>query len=345
MGGGCSRPSSVEYTRSIATKEASRSIAAAPSMVLLRLLVAFSAIVSPATAARAAACGSEFAARAFGAAGDGITVDTAAIQKALDSAAKSGQPRPCAVLEAGVFVAGTLLLRPGVTLYIDVTAALRASLDYTQYIPDTDDWPGQAVLVSGRFADGAKVAGGGAIDGQAPMFVTSLDGPSDQLKFGANDHAYPGIDRVRLVEFAHSNSVSVEGVTLQDSTGFHLHFLNCSNVLVDGVTVNGDLRWPNNDGIDVTSCNNTLIRNCFVQTGDDAFSPKTWQHYGPLHNLTIEHCRFRARSGGIHFGASAWYDYVNVTIRDVVVMDAHSGLLAQVRGPGKRLLHLYPTYN
>ena len=81
------------------------------------------------------------------------------------------------------------------------------------------------------------------------------------------------------------------------------------------------------------------------QTGDDAFSPKTWQHYGPLHNLTIEHCRFRARSGGIHFGASAWYDYVNVTIRDVVVMDAHSGLLAQVRGPGKRLLHLYPTYN
>ena len=98
--------------------------------------------------------------------------------------------------------------------------------------------------------------------------------------------------------------------------------------------MNGDLRWPNNDGIDVTSCNDTIIRDCFIQTGDDAISPKTWDKYGPLHNLLIENCRFRARSGGIHFGASSWYDYVNVTIRDVVVMDAHGGLLIQTRGPG-----------
>lgn len=84
--------------------------------------------------------------------------------------------------------------------------------------------------------------------------------------------------------------------------------------------------------------------------------------YGPLHNLLIERCRFRARSGGIHFGASSWYgdndfsvakavnicstgpeqmcchscryDYVNVTIRDTVVLDAHGGLNVQTRGPG-----------
>ena len=49
---------------------------------------------------------------------------------------------------------------------------------------------------------------------------------------------------------------------------------------------------------------------CTVTTGDDAISPKTWQHYGPLVNLLIEGCRFTARSGGIHFGASSWYDYV-----------------------------------
>jgi len=125
------------------------------------------------------------------------------------------------------------------------------------------------------------------------MFVTSLDGASDQFKFGMGNRAYPGIDRVRLVEFKHSTGVSVTGVTLQDSTGFHLHFLNCSGILVDGVTVNGDLRWPNNDGIDVTSCNNTLIRNSFVQTGDDAFSPKTWQHYGALELLGLASSRRR----------------------------------------------------
>ena len=137
-----------------------------------------------------------------------------------------------------------------------------------------------------------------------------------------------------LVDFRHSSHVSVVGVTLQDGTGFHLHFLNCSEVLAEGVRVHADLRWPNNDGIDVTSCNNTVVRGCTVTTGDDAISPKTWQHYGPLVNLLIEGCRFTARSGGIHFGASSWYDYVNVTIVDTVVISAHGGLLAQTRGPG-----------
>ena len=43
---------------------------------------------------------------------------------------------------------------------------------------------------------------------------------------------------------------------------------------------------------------------------------------------------FHSRSGGIHFGASAWHDYINVTVRRVRVLDAHNGLLVQVRGPG-----------
>ena len=166
------------------------------------------------------------------------------------------------------------------------------------------------------------------------MFVTSLDPTTDQYMFGAGKHAYPGIDRVRLVDFKHSRGVSVSDITLLDSTGFHLHFLNCSGVLAERVTVSADLRWPNNDGIDVTSCNDTVIRDCVIETGDDAISPKTWYGFGPLHNLLIEGCRFRARSGGIHFGASSWYDYVNVTIRNTVVVNAHGGLLVQTRGPG-----------
>lgn len=55
---------------------------------------------------------------------------------------------------------------------------------------------------------------------------------------------------------------------------------------------------------------------------------------GPLTNLLIEDVTFHSRSGGIHFGASAWYDYINVTINKVRVLDAHQGVDAQVRGPG-----------
>ena len=219
--------------------------------------------------ARASQCGAgSVSAHAHGAVGNGIVDDTKAIQATIEAAAAlaataaataagSRSERACAVLELGIFVSGTVLLRSGVTLYLEGTAILKASLDHTAFVPD-HDWPGQAALVVGASVTNAAVAGRGVIDGSAPMFVTSLDSVADQFKFGTDNHAYPGIDRVRLVDFRHSSHVSVVGVTLQDGTGFHLHFLNCSEVLAEGVRVHADLRWPNNDGIDVTSCTRML---------------------------------------------------------------------------------------
>ena len=219
-----------------------------------------------------------------------------AIQAAIDAAAASlhagdseedDESQAYAVLSLGIFLSGTVYLKPRVVLFVDDTAILKASTNSTLFQRDTD-WPYQAALVAGYSADFSGVMGGGAIDGQAPQFVTALDPLTDQYTFRTYHSAAAGSFRVRLIDFKHSRGVSVVGVSLVDATSFHLHFLNCSQVLAESVTVSSDLRWPNCDGIDVTSCNNTVIRGCTIRTGDDAFSPKTWQSYGPTINLLIE---------------------------------------------------------
>lgn len=278
-------------------------------------------------------------ARHHGAVGDGFVDDTQAIQATVDAAAsiyKRDGMAAFAVLSSGIFSSGSIFLKTGVILFIDRTAILKASTNASLF-PRDEDWPYQGALIIGNKLKHSGVMGNGVIDGQAPQFVTSLDTVSDQFRFNEyHDPSCPkcGFFRVRVVDYRHSTKIVVSGITIEDATSFHVHFLNSSDILVERVTISSDLRWPNCDGIDVTSCNNTLVRGCHVRTGDDAFSPKTWEGYGPLHNLTIEDSTFHSRSGGIHFGASAWYDYVNVTLRRVTVVDAHGGITAQVRGPG-----------
>ena len=110
-------------------------------------------------------------ARSFGAVGDGLSDDTGAIQRTIDAAAAAAARQPPdsppaqAVLSLGIFLSGTVFLRPRVTLYIDSTAVLKASLNHSKFVVD-QSWPGQAALVAGYSADGSGVAGRGVIDGR-----------------------------------------------------------------------------------------------------------------------------------------------------------------------------------
>ena len=205
--------------------------------------------------------GHRFDAMRRGAAGDGRTDDTQVLQAALNAAGATvdgHSPAPCVVLQDGIFLSGGLELRPGVILFIDGSAILRASTNGSAWLP-------RAVpnLVSGVGAHGAALVGEGVLDGQCPEYVTgsghtsaARDGTSfwtDQLTFSTLSIPGHGGQRVGVLSISDSMGVLVEGVTLADSHAWTSAFSNCTDLVVSGIKVYGDWRMPNNDGVRINT--------------------------------------------------------------------------------------------
>ena len=73
---------------------------------------------------------SVFDVRSFGAVGDGVTLDTAPIQKAVDACAEAGGGK--IYLQGGTFLSGTIRLKSNVTLHVEAGATLLGSADFGQ---------------------------------------------------------------------------------------------------------------------------------------------------------------------------------------------------------------------
>ena len=134
--------------------------------------------------------------RDYGAKGDGVTLDTKAIQAAIDTC--HNETGGTVVVPAGVFVTGTIEIKSNVTLRIAAAGKLLGSADGKQYHP-ADDIPlrGDSTLEDGNweliFAVNAKnvtIEGPGTIDGQGLQFHSPVRGTPPPSGLGGNRRRY-----------------------------------------------------------------------------------------------------------------------------------------------------------
>ncbi|MFT7775056.1 glycoside hydrolase family 28 protein [Roseateles sp.] len=270
-------------------------------------------------------------AKAFGARGDGISLDTRALQAAIDAAALQ---RMELRLPPGVYLTGALFLKSGMTLRLDRGATLLGSRDLADYplLPTRVAgiemrWPAALVNVYGEHDVG--LVGEGCIDGDGQVFWDSywaLRAAYEPrgLRWASDYDA----QRPRLVQVFESARIRIgEGLLLRRSGFWTLHLCYSEDVTVDGVTIrnNDEARGPSTDGIDIDSSRRVTIRHADIAVNDDALCVKAGRDADglrvarPCEDITISDCIVRDGAAGLTFGSETSGGFRRVTAQRIAV--------------------------
>ncbi|MDY6306366.1 MAG: glycosyl hydrolase family 28 protein [Oribacterium sp.] len=282
----------------------------------------------------------------YGAKGDGITLDTQAIQKAIDDCAESGGGQ--VLLPGGrVYRAGTIILRSHVDFHIESGAILKASDEIGDFnglhlmaeipkgmrVPSYSacDYDGNPSLyfVYAKDAEDISLSGQGTIDGNESIFYGEVTETHIDGSF------YPRAPLVFLENITH---LSVNSLTLCGSAFWTLHMVGCRDVLVDGIRVLNNLRLANCDSIDPDHCQNVRIANCYLQSADDGIVFKNTaanRKYGACENIVVTNCTILTTSAAFKFGSESEDLFRDIIVSNCQVMThSNRGISLQLRDQG-----------
>jgi polygalacturonase len=266
---------------------------------------------------------STFNVRDFGAAGDGHTFDTAAVQKALDACKPSGGT---VEFPAGTYLSQPLTLQANnTTVQLDPGATLQATTNQMDFMKTPGDWlkargSDFIPLISGKDLTDITITGGGVIDGAGSVWWGEAE-KARQIRPGFT------LPRPNLVSLERCTHVRLENITLQNSPKFHFVPADCDDVTISNVAILAPEHAANTDAID-PSGHHMLITHCKLDVGDDNVAIKAG-HKVPGHfqseDITITDCTV-LHGHGISIGSETAGGVRNVQVRNCTFENTDNGL-------------------
>jgi len=265
-----------------------------------------------------------YSVREFGAAGDGQTLDTDAINAAITECAANGGG--IVLFPPGTYLTGSIRLKSNITLDIQKGATIRgASNDVQAYDPAEDNpydeyqdyghshWHNS--LIWGEELENVVIRGLGIIHGGG--MTRSNDVPE-----GGGDKA---------IALKLCRKISIRDVTIREGGHFAILLSGCEDIEIDNIEI-----YTYRDGINLDCfTRKAVIKNSYIESvrysdgvpagGDDAIALKSSYALGrmePSENITVQNCTIRAGTNGLQFGSETAGDFTDVNFSDITILGA-----------------------
>ncbi|WP_281888505.1 glycoside hydrolase family 28 protein [Paenibacillus sp. YYML68] len=292
---------------------------------------------------------------AYGAVGDGQTMNTEAIAAAIRACSARGGGT--VYVPAGRYLTGPIKLASYMTLYIEAGAVLQFSDQFDLYTPERTRWSGYecygySPLLYGADLEQVAIKGEGIIDGHGETWWNAYRElkqgtlPSTSVRLSLlelNQEKREAIKsnivewdsqflRPALLQLLDCRKVVLEGVTLQNSPFWNTHLVYCDQVMVRGVTIKNPSTTPNGDGLDVDSCTNVHVTDCHFDVGDDCLCLKSGidedgRRVGrPTENVVIANCTMLAGHGGVVLGSEMAGGIRQVVVSNCMFLGTDRGI-------------------
>ena len=272
----------------------------------------------------------KFDVRDFGAIGDGNTLNTAAIQNAIDECHRLGGG--AVVFENGVYMTGKIIMRSNIELHVRSNATILASPRVEDFPDSTDEqashvntkrltrWRNNCIIFANECKNIA-ITGTGKIDGNAPAFLR--ESPEDELL------TYRQIDAptpARAVFFTGCKNVKVEDISMVNPpAGWAYWIHDCDFVTFTKCKVVSNLHYPNCDGIHINCSRNVNISDCNLMCGDDCIivraNSASLAEDKVCEKVTVTNCNLTSYASGIRIGWINDGTIRNCTFSNIVMTD------------------------
>ena len=273
---------------------------------------------------------------AYGARADGVTDNTAAIQKAIDACTAAGGGQVF-VPGGGVYVTYTLSLKNNVDLHVDRGATLMGGGDPLKYpeFAHSEHWNVERAPRFNKRAmfytvaqTNVAITGTGTIDGNADSFHE----PAPSTKPGVPKFRRKSNTLItgRCVFFVACRDVRVEDVLIYHPSGWCTWFLDCDRVQCSGVRIECHPQYPNGDGLHFGGCRDVTVSDCIIHSQDDCIILRTHQEQmkipRPCERVAVRNCILSSNCTAIRFGWTGDYAVRDVVISGIVCQHTNIGI-------------------